>query len=80
MVQLPFTYFSKAKDCLADITTFSCNSNISYEFFYQLSMICNNIKTLTITFENVISNGLADLKNNLNHDINEGLWKIIGQK
>ncbi|CAI2163524.1 15598_t:CDS:1 [Funneliformis geosporum] len=65
-----FTYFPGAKGCLANLSIFSCDSNICSEFFYQLSQICHNIQALTITFENVISNGLADLislQKNLQH-------------
>jgi len=67
---VPFTYFPGAMDCLADLSVFSCISNITSEFFYQLSQICYNIQTLTITFETVISDGLTDLislQKNLKH-------------
>ncbi|RIA89555.1 hypothetical protein C1645_824669 [Glomus cerebriforme] len=66
--KIPFTYFPGAKECLMDLTIFSCNSDIRSEFFYQLSQICHNIKTLTITFKKKVSNGLKELislQNNL---------------
>ena len=53
--------FLVQKDCLANISVFSCDSSICSEFFYQLSQICHNIETLTITFEDIISDGLVDL-------------------
>src|SRR6266542_175429 len=53
--------FLVQKDCLANISVFSCDSSICSEFFYQLSQICHNIETLTITFKNIISDGLVDL-------------------
>jgi len=56
-----FTCLPGAKDCLTDLSVFSCDSNICSEFFYQLSQICQNIETLTITFERIISDGLVDL-------------------
>ena len=38
------------------------------EFFHQISQICHNIKSITINFEDVISDGLTELislQNNL---------------
>src|SRR6266542_1318574 len=69
-IQLPFTYFPGASDCLVDLTVFSCDSNLYSEVFYQLSQICHNIQTLTIVFESFVSNGLEDLislQKNLKH-------------
>ena len=51
-----------------ELTELNCSSDIYSEFFYQISQICHNIQSLTISFENVISNGLKDLislQNNL---------------
>ncbi len=65
---VPFTYFPEPKDCLTDLSIFSCASDIYPEFFYQLSQKCHNIQTLTIGFRNYISNGLKELislQNNL---------------
>jgi hypothetical protein len=56
-----FTSYPGAKECLKYLTKLSCRSDIYPEFFYQLSKICENLQTLSITFENVISNGLIDL-------------------
>src|SRR6266542_1652941 len=67
---IPFTYFPGAMDCIADLSELRCNSNNSSEFFYHLLQFCHNLKSLTIEFENVISNGLFDLitsQNNLKH-------------
>ncbi len=66
---VPFTYFPGAKDCLRDLSIFSCASDIYPEFFYQLSQVCHNIQSLTIEFGNNVSiNGLKELiclQNNL---------------
>src|SRR6266542_4888605 len=58
---IPFTYFPGAKDCLTDLSLFICNSDIYSEFFYQLSQICHNIQSLSISFNRIISDGLTDL-------------------
>ncbi|RIA98266.1 hypothetical protein C1645_812988 [Glomus cerebriforme] len=50
-----------AKDYLKNLSKLCCDSNTSSEFFYQLSQICQNIQSLTIFFEQVISNKLAEL-------------------
>ncbi|GBC03531.1 hypothetical protein RclHR1_05180008 [Rhizophagus clarus] len=63
-----FTYFPEAKNCLKGLPELKCSSDIYSEFFYQLSQICHNIRSLTIEFGDVISNGLTDLislQNNL---------------
>src|SRR5256885_12059663 len=46
-----FTYFPGAKDCLANLSVLSCDSDICPEFFYQLSQICHSIQTLTLSFQ-----------------------------
>src|SRR4051794_16379978 len=56
-----FTLFPGAKNCLKNLTELCCGSDINPEIFYQLSQICHNIQTLSIHFEDNISNGLADL-------------------
>ncbi|CAI2162526.1 13027_t:CDS:1 [Funneliformis geosporum] len=56
-----FTYFSGAKNCLKDLSEFKCDSNIYFEVFYQLSQICHNIESMSISFKENISDGLADL-------------------
>ena len=56
-----FTFYPGSKDCLKNLSELYCSSNIYTEFFYQLSQICHNIQSLTIEFEESISNGLADL-------------------
>src|ERR1051325_303396 len=65
-----FTSLPGAKDCLKNFLEISCNSDIYPEFFYQLSQICHNLRSLDIIFVEVISNGLADLNSvqqNLKH-------------
>ncbi|PKY18222.1 hypothetical protein RhiirB3_522596 [Rhizophagus irregularis] len=65
-----FTSYPGAKDCLKYLSKLSCRSDIYPEFFYQLSKICENLQSLSITFENIISNGLIDLisvQKNLKH-------------
>ena len=56
-----FTSFSRANNCLKDLTYLCCYSNNNPELLYQLSQICRNIQSLRISFVKVISNGLADL-------------------
>ena len=50
-----------ARDCLTNLSELSCPSNIKAEFFYQLSQICHNIKTLNITYLRYIPDGLNEL-------------------
>ncbi|CAI2169841.1 13917_t:CDS:2 [Funneliformis geosporum] len=56
-----FSSYPGAIDCLKNLSTFSCYSDIYPEFFYQLSQICHNIQSLGVQFRSDISNGLADL-------------------
>ncbi|PKC75203.1 hypothetical protein RhiirA1_436462 [Rhizophagus irregularis] len=44
-----------------NLSELHCYSNLSSEFFYQLSQICHNISLLDIRIGNYISNGLAKL-------------------
>ena len=63
-----FTYFLGTKDCLADLSIFSCDSEIYPEFFYQLSQICHNIQTFTLSLKSsTISDGLANLISSQNN-------------
>ncbi|RIA90099.1 hypothetical protein C1645_849788, partial [Glomus cerebriforme] len=57
---LIFDLYPGAKYCLKDLSELHCNSDISSEFFYQLSQICNNILSLNLSV-GVISKGLIDL-------------------
>src|SRR5581483_10866755 len=56
-----FTIYPEAKDCMKNLSVLKCNSDINSEFFYQLSQICHNLQIFYIKFNEVISNGLADL-------------------
>jgi hypothetical protein len=70
IINITFTYFPGAMDCLENLTVLNCSSNVRSEFFYQLSQICYNIQSLTIEFESTISSGLKDLissQNDLKH-------------
>ncbi|CAG8593866.1 15193_t:CDS:2 [Funneliformis mosseae] len=58
---IPFTTYPGGKDCLSNLSEFSCSSNLYLEFFYQISRICHNLQSLKITFEYFISNGLTEL-------------------
>ncbi|CAG8547324.1 8116_t:CDS:2, partial [Funneliformis mosseae] len=60
-VQITFATYPGAIDCIKNLSTLSCNSDIYPEFFYQLSQMCHNIQSLGIQFRSDISNGLADL-------------------
>ncbi|RIA95183.1 hypothetical protein C1645_817029 [Glomus cerebriforme] len=55
------TYFPGSVDCLTNLSVLSCSSDIYSEFFYQLSQICCNIRSMTVKFEGMVSNGLKDL-------------------
>ncbi|GBB90368.1 hypothetical protein RclHR1_01730016 [Rhizophagus clarus] len=54
-------YHTGAKECLKDLKELRCCTDISPEFFHQLSQICHNIQSLTLSFRGIISNGLTDL-------------------
>ena len=59
-----------AENCLRNLSELGCCSDACPEFFYKLSQICHNIQILSIGFQFVISNGLADLiavQRNLKH-------------
>src|SRR5436853_4870804 len=75
-----FTYFPGAKDCLADLSVLSC-ADICSDFFYQLSQICHNIQTFTLSFQSSTnSDGLANLislQNNLKKLNLHGDWTNI---
>ncbi|PKK61463.1 hypothetical protein RhiirC2_791770 [Rhizophagus irregularis] len=68
---ITLTQFLGAKESLMDLTELRCSSDITSEFFNQLSQICHNIQTLIIEIEySHISNGLKDLissQNNLKY-------------
>jgi hypothetical protein len=61
------TSYSGAKDCLRNLLGLHCSSNISPEFFYQLSQICHNISLNILMFKKVTSNGLTLFKKNLKY-------------
>jgi hypothetical protein len=66
-LQYPTTIFIsylKANDCLKNLSELYCSSDISSEFFFQLSQVCHNLLILDIKFQNRISNGLTDLISN----------------
>jgi hypothetical protein len=48
-------------DCLTDLLVLECDTDIHSEFFYQLSQVCHNIKSLHIRFRCSIPDGLKDL-------------------
>ncbi|CAI2191132.1 10148_t:CDS:1, partial [Funneliformis geosporum] len=58
---IPFSAYPGGKECLKCLSEFLCSSNIYPEFFYQISRICHNLKSLKIIFTRFISNGLAEL-------------------
>ncbi|UZO12378.1 uncharacterized protein OCT59_003916 [Rhizophagus irregularis] len=60
--RIEFIYSPEAKICLKYLVELKCCSNICSAFFYQISEICHNIQSLTITFVKfIISDGIADL-------------------
>ncbi|GBC04910.1 hypothetical protein RclHR1_05940001 [Rhizophagus clarus] len=56
-----FIFHPKAKDSLKYLSELHCTSNISPEFFAQLSRISHNIVKLNVTIKNDIPNELAEL-------------------
>ena len=60
---IPFVSFPGAKDCLTDLLVFKCIFSRAYsEHIDQLSLICHNIQTLSITlFDDDASDGLRRL-------------------
>src|SRR6266540_4718925 len=53
--KIPFTTYPGAIDCLKNLSELTCGSDIYSEFFYQLSPICHNIRSLNIKIRNIIS-------------------------
>ncbi|CAB4387435.1 unnamed protein product [Rhizophagus irregularis] len=77
---ITFPHFSGARDLLE----LCCNSNLSSDFFYQLSQICRNLQSISIDFnDNSVSNELKELislQNNLKHltlSAFDGSWADI---
>ena len=60
---IPFTTYPGAIDCLRNLSELNCDSDISSEFFYQLSQTCHHIQSLIIIRDKDrgVSNGLSDL-------------------
>ena len=61
LTNVAFTYFPGTTNYLTDLRVLRCSSDVYPEFFYQLSQICCNIQSITIGFEDFVSNGLNDL-------------------
>ncbi|GBC10638.1 hypothetical protein RclHR1_00980015 [Rhizophagus clarus] len=66
-LNLSILNYPETKDCLTKLSKLSCNSNIKSDFFDKLSQICNNIQTLTIEFNDIISNDLKNLISSQNN-------------
>ncbi|RIA90193.1 hypothetical protein C1645_876268 [Glomus cerebriforme] len=65
---ISFDCFFGARNYLINLSELGCNSNLPSEFFDQITQICHNLQSLTINFENEISNELKkliSLQNNL---------------
>jgi hypothetical protein len=45
-----------------ELSELCCSSNLSSDFFYQLSQISHNLQSITISFDNDVSNELNELK------------------
>jgi hypothetical protein len=63
-INFSFTHFPGARD----LSELCCNSNLSSNFFYQLSQICHNLQSISIEFSNDVSKELIELislQNNL---------------
>jgi hypothetical protein len=61
IINIAFTHFPGAVDCLKDLTVLNCSSDLHFEFFNQLSQICCKIQSLNIEFKGFVSHGLKDL-------------------
>jgi hypothetical protein len=74
-----FIYLPETKICLKNLTELWCCSDICSDFFYQISQICHNIKSLSIKFDRSISDGLTDLissQNNLKNIFFESYYYV----
>ena len=60
-LNLPFTTYPGAIDCLKNLSKLNCDSDNHSELFYQLSQICHHIQSLEINVQRVISGRLKDL-------------------
>jgi hypothetical protein len=56
-----FIFYPGAKDFFKNLSELHCSSNISPEFFYQLSQICYNIESFTIEARRIFSKELVNL-------------------
>lgn len=56
-----FASYPGAKEFFKDLSTLRCSTDVSPEFFSQLSQICHNIETLLLRFGTFISTGLKEL-------------------
>src|SRR5436189_3595492 len=64
---IPLTSFPGARDCLTGLSELQCSSSIYSEFFYGLSQICHNLRSLTIVFEGEVSDELKELVSSQNN-------------
>src|ERR1044072_5391291 len=65
---IPFLSFPGAKNCLKGLSAFNFHSDISSDFFDQLSQICHDIQTLTIILKDgIISNELKEFISSQNN-------------
>ncbi|RIA92325.1 hypothetical protein C1645_736423 [Glomus cerebriforme] len=65
---IPFICFSEAKGCLTDLSELLCSSDLPPKFFYQISQMCHNLQSLTISIKCEASDELKELislQNNL---------------
>ncbi|CAI2174506.1 19887_t:CDS:1 [Funneliformis geosporum] len=58
---IPFVNYPGAIDCFKNLSELNCGSEINSELLYRLSQICQNLRTLNVTFDEFISTGLVDL-------------------
>ncbi|RIA82513.1 hypothetical protein C1645_835235 [Glomus cerebriforme] len=71
-------------DCLIDLSELYCSSDLTSEFFYQLSQKCHNLLSLTLRIEtmnfDIELKKLISLQNNLKNlrlNFNKGDWTDI---
>jgi hypothetical protein len=67
----------------SDLSELTCTSNLPSELFYQLSQISHNLQSISISFDDDVSNGLKELissQNNLKNltlSAYDGSWESI---
>ncbi|CAB4387424.1 unnamed protein product [Rhizophagus irregularis] len=62
-LNISFPYFPGARD----LSELCCSSKLPSNFFYQLSQICHNLQSISISFDDDVSNELKELISSQNN-------------